>query len=161
MKREGSKSNNNSPERPQQGVRKQSQQRSGNIIEFVDSQDPNVKSAIQRHTAYHSAAQRREAKIQSLRRGSQSRYLEWGRRPGPDALTDSRSSSENSLSNVSPSLQPLSAEPPSAAPVESKSPDAVTKSPSSDVLSPVDESIFSSCKPSSLGTLYATDVCRS
>jgi hypothetical protein len=53
----------------------------GNIIEFVDSQDPNVKSAIQRHTAYHSAAQRREARLRSLRRGTQPRYLEWGRRP--------------------------------------------------------------------------------
>lgn len=52
-----------------------------NIIEFVDSQDPNVKSAIQRHTAYHSAAQRREARLRSLRRGNQPRYLEWGRRP--------------------------------------------------------------------------------
>lgn len=52
-----------------------------NIIEFVDSQDPNVKSAIQRHTAYHSAAQRRDARLRSLRRGGSSRFLEWGRRP--------------------------------------------------------------------------------
>ena len=58
--------------RPRQGP--------ANIIEFVDSQDPNVKSAIQRHTAYHSAAQRREARMQSLRRGTQSSYLDWGRR---------------------------------------------------------------------------------
>ena len=69
-----------------------------NVIEFVDSQDPNVKSAIQRHTAYHSAAQRRDARLRSLRRGNQSRYLEWGRRPGPEVMAPaSPSSSASSL----------------------------------------------------------------
>ena len=73
-------------------------QGAGNIIEFVDSQDPNVKSAIQRHTAYHSAAQRREQRLRSLRRGSQSRYLEWGRRPvsEPPATSPTRGSSSTS-----------------------------------------------------------------
>lgn len=50
------------------------------MIQFVDSEDPEIKSTIQRHTAYHSAAQRRDARLQSLRQGAQSRYLEWGRR---------------------------------------------------------------------------------
>ena len=69
-----------------------------NVIEFVDSQDPNVKSAIQRHTAYHSAAQRRDARLRSLRRGNQSRYLEWGRRSGPEVVPPaSPSSSASSL----------------------------------------------------------------
>jgi hypothetical protein len=67
------------------------------IIEFVDSQDPNVKSAIQRHTAYHSAAQRREARLRSLRRGSQPRVLEWGRRP----LSEPPSTTVSGASTVS------------------------------------------------------------
>ena len=58
-----------------------------NVFEFVDSHNPKVKSVIQRHTAYHQAAQRREARLQSLRRGSsQSRYLEWGRRQSPESI---------------------------------------------------------------------------
>ena len=73
-----------------------------NIIEFVDSQDPNVKSAIQRHTAYHSAAQRREARLQSLRRGNQLRYLDWGSRQGTESAQPmSPESSSSSLSSFS------------------------------------------------------------
>ena len=75
-----------------------------NIIEFVDSQDPNVRSAIQRHTAYHSAAQRREARSRLLRRSSQTRYLGWTRRTGGDA--DVATSSASSASSVSKSPAP-------------------------------------------------------
>ncbi|KAI1622486.1 hypothetical protein EDD37DRAFT_651760 [Exophiala viscosa] len=75
-----------------------------NLVEFVDSQDPNVRSAIQRHTAYHSAAQRRDARSRLLRRSSQSRYLEWGRRPPmlENELTTSSTSSANSSLSISP-----------------------------------------------------------
>lgn len=75
-----------------------------NIIEFVDSQDPNVKSAIQRHTAYHSAAQRREARLRSLRRGSQPRILEWGRRPDSEPPTKATAGSGTSATG---NLEPL------------------------------------------------------
>ena len=81
-----------------------------NAIEFVDSQDPNVRSAIQRHTAYHSAAQRRDARSRLLRRSSQSRYLEWGRRPRLD--TDVTTSSASSASSVSISPAPSMSERP-------------------------------------------------
>lgn len=72
-----------------------------NIIEFVNSQDPNVRSAIQRHTAYHSAAQRRDARSRLLRRSSQSRYLEWGRRP-PRGDADTTTASSASSASISP-----------------------------------------------------------
>ncbi len=75
------------------------------VIEFIDSQDPNVKSAIQRHTAYHSAAQRREARIQSLRRGRQSRFLEWGRRQGAESAPAISPSSSSSPSQHTTTLQ--------------------------------------------------------
>ncbi|EXJ65145.1 hypothetical protein A1O7_01485 [Cladophialophora yegresii CBS 114405] len=75
-----------------------------NVIEFVNSEDPNVRSAIQRHTAYHSAAQRREARSRLLRRSSQARYLEWTRRPTTD--TDIATSSASSASSVSISPAP-------------------------------------------------------
>lgn len=79
-----------------------------NIIEFVDSQDPNVKSAIQRHTAYHSAAQRRDARLRSLRRGSQSRFLEWSRRPVSEPPTKTAiSSSTTALSDPQETLSSL------------------------------------------------------
>lgn len=72
-----------------------------NLIEFVNSQDPNVRSAIQRHTAYHSAAQRRDARSRLLRRSSQSRYLEWGRRP-PRGDADTTTTSSASSASISP-----------------------------------------------------------
>lgn len=77
-----------------------------NLIEFVDSQDPNVRSAIQRHTAYHSAAQRREARSRLLRRSSSSRYFEWARRPGtdPDVATSSASSASSVSMSPAPSM---------------------------------------------------------
>ncbi|KIW98891.1 uncharacterized protein Z519_00554 [Cladophialophora bantiana CBS 173.52] len=84
--------------------RDSSTRRSSNIIEFVDSQNPNVRSAIQRHTAYHSAAQRREARARLLRRSSQTRYFEWTRRPRGDA--DVAASSASSASSVSISPAP-------------------------------------------------------
>jgi hypothetical protein len=90
--------------RASRGTPSSRNQTTGNIIEFVDSQDPNVKSAIQRHTAYHSAAQRREARLQSLRQGGQSRYLEWGRRHGTSSAPVA--SSEDSASSSSYSLVP-------------------------------------------------------
>ncbi|KIV77607.1 hypothetical protein PV11_09396 [Exophiala sideris] len=84
--------------------RRTSSTRPPNLVEFVDSQDPNVRSAIQRHTAYHSAAQRRDARSRLLRRSSQSRYLEWGRRPPrlENELTTSSTSSANSSLSISP-----------------------------------------------------------
>lgn len=85
-------------------ARRSSSTRPPNVVEFVDSQDPNVRSAIQRHTAYHSAAQRRDARSRLLRRSSQSRYLEWGRRPPrleSERTTSSTSSATSSLS-ISP-----------------------------------------------------------
>jgi hypothetical protein len=101
MSNNDDESRDNSPSRPGKSTSRPSapKPRRGpaNVIEFIDSQDPNVKSAIQRHSAYHSAAQRREARIQSLRRGSQSRYMEWGRRQGADsapAISPASSSSQ-------------------------------------------------------------------
>lgn len=75
--------------------------RPANIIEFVNSDDPNVRSAIQRHTAYHSAAQRRDARSRLLRRPSQNRYLEWGRRP-PRPDTETATTSSASSASISP-----------------------------------------------------------
>lgn len=77
-----------------------------NVIEFVNSQDPNVRSAIQRHTAYHSAAQRRDARSRLLGRSSQSRYLEWGRRPSRgDADTTTTSSASSASISPAPSTE--------------------------------------------------------
>ncbi|KAH0847967.1 hypothetical protein AYO21_03666 [Fonsecaea monophora] len=88
--------------------------RSSNIIEFVDSQNPNVRSAIQRHTAYHSAAQRREARSRLLRRSSQTRYFEWTRRPRGDAEVATSSASSASSVSISPAPSiPGRPEPPS------------------------------------------------
>jgi hypothetical protein len=73
------------------------------LITFVDSQDPNSRSAIQRHTAFHSNAQRRDARLQSLRNTSRPRLLEWQRRSDSEGLpivtsqTSSTSSSSISL----------------------------------------------------------------
>jgi hypothetical protein len=76
---------------------------SANItIEFVDSQAPNVRSAIQRHTAYHSAAQRREARSRRLRQATQPRYLEWSRRHPPDREVAEQSTSSRSSVSISP-----------------------------------------------------------
>jgi hypothetical protein len=76
---------------------------SANItIEFVDSQAPNVRSAIQRHTAYHSAAQRREARSRRLRQATQPRYLEWSRRQPPDREVAEQSTSSRSSVSISP-----------------------------------------------------------
>ncbi|KAJ9605100.1 hypothetical protein H2200_010490 [Cladophialophora chaetospira] len=93
---------------PPDGRRNSAGRQPSNIIEFVDSQDPNVRSAIQRHTAYHSAAQRREARSRLLRRSSQTRYLDWTRRPRTD--TDIATSSASSASSVSISPAPTSVE---------------------------------------------------
>ena len=92
-----------------QGVESEATEFSGsrhNLIEFVDNQDPNVRSAIQRHTAYHSAAQRRDARSRLLRRSSQNRYLEWGRRPrlGPNVTTSSASSASSVSISPAPSM---------------------------------------------------------
>ncbi|KIV94238.1 hypothetical protein PV10_02024 [Exophiala mesophila] len=85
------------------GPSQPSGERRPNTIEFVDSQDPNVRSAIQRHTAYHSAAQRRDARTRYLQRPGQSRFLPWGRRParGRSEQPTSSASSVSSLS-ISP-----------------------------------------------------------
>ncbi|EXJ95980.1 hypothetical protein A1O1_01105 [Capronia coronata CBS 617.96] len=94
------------------GQRRGSGSRRPNLIEFVDSQDPNVRSAIQRHTAYHSAAQRRDARSRLLRRSSQTRYLEWGRRPSQTTEVTPATSSTSSASSVSRSPAPLARERP-------------------------------------------------
>jgi hypothetical protein len=62
--------------------------------EFVDSQDPNTRSQIQRHTAHHAAQQRREAARQRLlSETSTSRLFEWQRRPDADNASPTTSSS--------------------------------------------------------------------
>lgn len=94
------------------GQRRGSTSRRPNLIEFVDSQDPNVRSAIQRHTAYHSAAQRRDARSRLLRRSSQTRYLEWGRRPSQNTEVTPATSSTSSASSVSRSPAPSGSERP-------------------------------------------------
>lgn len=140
-----------------------------NVIEFVDSQDPNVKSAIQRHTAYHSAAQRREARLRSLRRGSQSRFLEWSRRPvsaPPNEPSASSSSTSSSATARVPhahvgSMQPLDAlevgrRLQSSAPVAS-APHSRSMSPQIP-LSGSEEAIVSSCKSPSVDS--PSEVCH-
>jgi hypothetical protein len=80
---------------------------------FIDSQDPNTKSQIQRHTACHAAQQRREASRQRLlREGSTPRLLEWQRRSSPKATssTISFSNRTNSLP-TSPPTEPSVATP--------------------------------------------------
>lgn len=71
------------------------------MITFVDSQDPRSRSAIQRHTAFHSNAQRRDARLQSLRSTSRPRVLEWQRRP-QDGVMAATSTSASSSSSASP-----------------------------------------------------------
>lgn len=83
------------------------------LITFVDSQDPNSRSAIQRHTAHHSNAQRRDARLRSLR-SNRPRLLEWQRRPSAetDALSVTSPHSSTSSTSVSPApglRAPLSA----------------------------------------------------
>lgn len=73
------------------------------LITFVDSQDPSSRSAIQRHTARHSNAQRRDARLQSLQ-SNRPRLLEWHRRPSADtdALTVTSPQSSTSSASISP-----------------------------------------------------------
>lgn len=73
------------------------------LITFVDSQDPNSRSTIQRHTAHHSNAQRRDARMRSLR-SNRPRLLEWQRRSS--AETDSLSVTSPPSSTSSASLSP-------------------------------------------------------
>ena len=75
-------------------------------ITFVDSQDPNRRSAIQRHTAVHSNAQRRDARLQTLRGRSRPRFLEWQRRDDSIGPLNSppSSTSSTSKSSISPVL---------------------------------------------------------
>lgn len=79
-------------------ARRESGTSGSNMVAFVDSQDPNARSAIQRHTAYHSAAQRRYLRSRLLRRSSSFRLFEWSRRPSQDARTSSTSSTPTSTS---------------------------------------------------------------
>jgi hypothetical protein len=133
-------------------------QQPSNIIEFVDSQDPNLRSAIQRHTAYHSAAQRRETRSRLLRRSSQARYLEWTRRSRLNTeMTTSSTSSTSSVSiSPAPSMPERSEQPTRASSVErqadwSAEPVAAdtaseTISPSSQAALPGDDAVLGSCK---------------
>jgi hypothetical protein len=81
--------------------------------EFVDSQDPNTKSQIQRHTAQHAVQQRREAARQRLLRENRTpRVFEWQRRS--DAETDSLTTSPSitgSLSALPPTEVPVATAP--------------------------------------------------
>lgn len=110
---------------PQDGRRGSADRTSSNIIEFVDSQDPNVRSAIQRHTAYHSAAQRRDARSRLLRRSSQARYLEWTRRPRTENEVATSSASSTSSVAISPAPSPHErSERPTRAPSAEREPDS-------------------------------------
>ena len=63
-------------------------------FEFIDSQNPNTKSQIQRHTAHHAVQQRREAARQRLSRESSTpRILEWQRRSNPEGTSPPTSTS--------------------------------------------------------------------
>lgn len=75
------------------------------LITFVDSQDPNSRSAIQRHTAHHSNAQRRDARLRSLR-SNRPRLLEWQRRLSTDTDAASNTSPQDSTTSTSPSPAP-------------------------------------------------------
>ena len=92
------------------------------VIEFINSQDPNTRgtrSAIHRHTAYHTAAQRRDAGIRSLRDPGRPRLFEWRRRtsqPSTQPVTSasqptSSSSSLQAQSRVAPLGRSLSSSP--------------------------------------------------
>lgn len=70
------------------------------LITFVDSQDPNSRSAIQRHTAHHSNAQRRNARLQSLR-STRPRLLEWQRRPSAETVALGVTSPQSSTRSTS------------------------------------------------------------
>ena len=125
-----------------------------NVIEFVDSQSPNVKSAIQRHTAYHSAAQRRDARLRSLQRGSQSRYLEWGRRPVSEPPNTSSSGGTGAASfSAAPNTQNLDV-PDLGVTIHGSPPSAsapISRSISPSIpLSAREEEIIQSCKPNSV-----------
>lgn len=74
-------------------------------ITFVDSQDPNNRSAIQRHTAHHSNAQRRDARVRSLR-SDRPRLLEWQRRTSAEMDALSLTSAQTSASSTSVSPAP-------------------------------------------------------
>lgn len=75
-------------------------------ITFVNSQDPNSRSTIQRHTARHSNAQRRVARLQSLRSSSsRPRLLEWQRRRSSveaDGVSTTSAQSSASSLTISP-----------------------------------------------------------
>lgn len=77
-------------------------------LTFVNSQDPNSRSTIQRHTARHSNAQRRIARLQSLRgSSSRPRLLEWQRRrPSVEGDTISTTSGQSSASSLTISPAP-------------------------------------------------------
>ena len=61
-------------------------------FEFIDAQDRNTRSQIQRHTAYHAVQQRREAGRQRLLGdGSTPRFFEWQRRSNPDSTSPTTS----------------------------------------------------------------------
>lgn len=82
------------------------------LITFVDSQDPNSRSTIQRHTAHHSNAQRRDARLQSLRSTNRPRILRWSRRQSADVLPVTSPASSHSSSSISPLPPAQQAQPP-------------------------------------------------
>jgi hypothetical protein len=101
--------------------------------EFIDSQDPNTKSQIQRHTAHHAVQQRREAARQRLlREGSTPRLFKWQRRPNAESTSPPSSSSIASPLPASPPTEPSIAKAPadrSSVPDESSQKHDLTSSP--------------------------------
>lgn len=79
------------------------------LITFVNSQDQNSRSVIQRHTAHHSNAQRRDARLRSLR-SNRPRLLQWQRRPSSEAealvITSPPSSTSSASASPAPALTP-------------------------------------------------------
>lgn len=127
------------------------------LITFVDSQDPNSRSTIQRHTAHHSNAQRRDARLQSLR-SNRPRLLEWQRRPSVegDTITITSPSSSRSSASISPApiLSTTAAAPSDISPelsllvtstLEQTSMFASGRSESP--VSPLEDEILTACKP--------------
>lgn len=74
------------------------------LVAFVDTQDPNSRSTIQRHTAHHTNARRRDARLRSLRTSRP--RLEWQRRPSTDTEVASLASSQDSTASTAPPSAP-------------------------------------------------------
>lgn len=94
------------------------------LITFVDSQDQNSRSIIQRHTAHHSNAQRRDARLRSLS-SNRPRVLEWQRRSSTEVeslfVTSPPSSTNSASASPAPALALNVATSSAAAPQQGRS----------------------------------------